>query len=316
MLTVACANGPGATLDASPSASNIRALRWISPDADRVAALTLRPAVCRRVSQTSPAVDGSEGGALSVRQDIGRLAFESPALLGGAAARMGLSCSSCHLNGRGNPDFFVEAVSGVPGTADVTSSLFSKVRGDGDFNPVPIPDIAARDGTQIRDRASPEFRDKVHGLVVEEFDGQEPPPRIFDDLMLYHDSLALEGCEPNATEPVLAGFDLRDAGAALTYTEEFQRAGKTDEAILMTRVARSVLERLYERFVAPDQQEIRSAIVAASRAIETWRQTLARQTQHSKPGAALARVEELVNRQERRSLYNPEVLRAVLAAEQ
>jgi hypothetical protein len=84
----------------------------------------------------------------------------------------------------------------------------------------------------------------------------------------------------------------------------------------MTRVARSVLERLYERFVAPDQQETRFTIVAASRAIETWRQTLARQTQHSKPGAALARVEELVNRQERRSLYNPEVLRAVLAAEQ
>ncbi|MGF7473737.1 hypothetical protein WFJ45_23635, partial [Salmonella enterica subsp. enterica serovar Minnesota] len=70
---------------------------------------------------------------------IGRAAFNSPLLLGGQAARAGLSCASCHRNGRGNPDFHFPGISGAPGTADVTASLLSSHRGDGQFNPKPIP---------------------------------------------------------------------------------------------------------------------------------------------------------------------------------
>jgi tetratricopeptide (TPR) repeat protein len=36
---------------------------------------------------------------------IGRIAFRAPLLLGGQAARAGMSCATCHRNGRGNPDF-------------------------------------------------------------------------------------------------------------------------------------------------------------------------------------------------------------------
>ena len=138
LALAACASAPEATAPVTPD--SLRALRWIAPQADAVKALTIAPVACETPPPRMP--DGQ-----SLKLTLGRIAFESPALLGGAAARMGLSCSSCHINGRGNADFFIAGVSGAPGTADVTSSLFSKVRGNDALDPVPIPDLAARDGS-------------------------------------------------------------------------------------------------------------------------------------------------------------------------
>nr|QQZ49991.1 hypothetical protein JKL49_25640 [Phenylobacterium glaciei] len=61
---------------------------------------------------------------------------------GGQAARAGVACETCHRSGRSNPDFLFPGVSGPPGSADVTSSLFSSHRGDGIDDPVPIPDLS------------------------------------------------------------------------------------------------------------------------------------------------------------------------------
>ena len=117
---------------AAPADPPIRAERWLAPAA-RLTALTREPAECL-------ARPGSVSAAKSIA--IGRTAFRAPLLLGGQAARAGLSCSSCHRNGRGNPDFLFPGISGAPGTADVTASLLSSHRGDGIFNPRPIPDLA------------------------------------------------------------------------------------------------------------------------------------------------------------------------------
>jgi hypothetical protein len=182
---------------------------------DPVAFLTTRPVQCGHHAMRKPFNDGQW---TIDQRDVGRLAFESPALLGGQAARQGLSCSSCHLNGRGNADFHIENVSGDAGTADVTLSLFSKVRGDGTFNPVPIPDVAARDGHQIKDRKSAAFRAKVHGLIVEEFDGQEPPPYVFEAVIGYLDALDIGACpDTSARVKVRLSDDLDAATAALEY---------------------------------------------------------------------------------------------------
>ena len=43
--------------------------------------------------------------------EIGRVAFRAPLLLGGQAARGGLSCASCLRNGPGNPDFHFPGIS-------------------------------------------------------------------------------------------------------------------------------------------------------------------------------------------------------------
>src|SRR5215210_5068995 len=111
---------------------------------------------------------------------IGRAAFRAPLLFGGQAARAGLSCASCHRNGRDNPDFHFPGISGAPGTADVTASLLSSHRGDGKFNPKPIPDLAGDPAKRIVSR-EPVKRDLerfIRGLIVEEFDGPEPPTAV------------------------------------------------------------------------------------------------------------------------------------------
>ncbi len=318
LVAGACSSIPEPAAD-TPRASDIRALRWLTPGADRVRALTRRPAACLRARAPDEDVIVGEGGGLATDAQLvetGRLVFESPALLGGAAARMGLSCSSCHLNGRGNPDFFLEGMSDKPGTADVTSSLLSKVRGDGTFNPVPVPDLAAKDGKQIKDRKSGKFRTKVHGLIVGEFDGQEPPARVFEALLIYLDRLdAAAGCNNAWRTQVRAGTDLSDAAAALERADAYRLQGSSEDALLMGRVARAQLERLHERFISPDQRAVRDALVSASRAIEDWMTGVRSGAPENAPHADVQQLRPLIERQEGRSLYNVAVLEAALAAD-
>jgi hypothetical protein len=304
----ACAAAPESVNSETLKASDIRALRWLAPGADSVKALTTKPAACRNVVEVFILAPSDSDMS---RQELGRLAFESPALLGGAAGRMGLSCSSCHLNGRGNPDFFLAGMSDTPGTADVTSGFFSKVRGDQTFNPVPIPDLAARYGKQIRNRKSREFSDKVHGLVVEEFDGQETPAYVYGALLAYMDSLDIAGCATrDARVPVSAEFDWMDASGAFLQAAWLAGEGRRDDALLLGRVARERLERLHERFVMPDQAAVRAAIVGASRAIEAW--MAVSDANAASARAVLDRTRSLVVKNESRSLYNPDLLRAAL----
>lgn len=299
LALAACASEP----DATPplTSDSLRALRWLAEGADRVSALTTQPVACRDSREPFSMIGGSSD--VFDTTEVGRIAFESPALLGGAAARMGISCSSCHVNGRGNQDFFVAGVSGAPGTADVTSSLFSKVRGNGAFDPMPIPDISARDGKQIRDRLGPEFRAKVHGLIVEEFDGQEPGERILSAVIDY--MAGLTPCpDPDAREPITPDIDL---GAARTAFAIAQASDGADRR-LMVRAARERLERVHERFPAGDQMDVREALLAASEALSAWLDGAdpARARQALDAAAVRAKAEASA------SLYAPDVLRAAL----
>ena len=231
---------------------------------------------------------------------------------------MGLSCSSCHLNGRDNADFFLEGLSDAPGRADVTSNLLSKVRGDSVFNPAPIPDLAKKDGKQIRDRLSPEFRTKVHGLVVEEFDGQEPPKLVFDALISFMNAQDVSKCsDPSARTAVRAGGDVAEAREAMRLASLLEDNGERDAARLIARVARERLGAVYERFVSHDQADLREALVSASRSIEVWitqtdsgpeKERILAETDRQ-----LVRAAALVERRQAGSLYNPDVLRAALA---
>lgn len=300
LVAAACSSGPEASQADAPKASDIRALRWLAPDADKVKFLTTVPASCEMRAT----------GAEWERRQLGKLAFESPALLGGAAARMGLSCSSCHLNGRGNPDFFLEGVSDRPGTADVTSSLLSKVRGDGNFNPVPIPDIGLKDGKQIRDRKSAEFRIKVHGLVVEEFDGQEPPAEVFDAVVSYMDGLDPAACAAG-TRPLRALDDLMAAEAAYDFAT--QHASGADVGVFFLRVARLRLERLYERLPASADASLRRDLVSLSSGLGNMAEAI-------RSGEAATFVEpdwinlfDRLSAAEGRSFYNTAVLETALA---
>ena len=306
LAAAACASAPEA--DAPLTRDSLRALRWIAPGADRVDALTMRPVACAAKDKTS----GNARSPLDEQRELGRLAFESPTLLGGAAARMGLSCSSCHLNGRGNASFFVEGVSGAAGTADVTSSLFSKVRGNGAFDPVPIPDLAARDGKQIKDRKSQAFRDKVHGLIVEEFDGQEPPPEVFEAVLVYLDSLDIAHCaDPSARVQAEA---LDDLGAVLGASAAMAtHKVQPDVTLFYIRVARERLERLHERF--PGRADVPARLEALSRNFAEAADAVRDGKPFNIPIEDLGALAASLLREAPRSLYNPDVLRAALSRE-
>ena len=154
---------------AIPVAPPLKAMRWLAPGADAARLLTRRPPECLK----APA-DPAE----AYRVELGRAAFRDPLLLGGQAARAGLACETCHQNGRANRNFDFPGISGAPGTADVTASLFSTHRGDDIFDPVPIPDLGGpKAALKIsQGRRPPALEHFIHGLITEEFDGPEPPP--------------------------------------------------------------------------------------------------------------------------------------------
>jgi hypothetical protein len=217
----------------------LRAIRWIDPALPRaeiIRALTTDPAEC-----LIPPADA----AARARIDIGRAMFAAPLLLGGQAARAGLSCAACHPAGRRNPHFAFPGVSGAPGTADVTSALFSRARGDGLVNPRPIPDLAIDPPRISRDPANPALRAFIRGLIVEEFDGIEPPPRILDGIVAYVRAL---GGACGGAMPRTATGDAGEALAAIDAAMAVLAEGDAASAHLLIAAARSALGRIDERF--------------------------------------------------------------------
>ena len=276
----------------------LREARWLAPNA-LFAGLTRQPAECLKL----PA-DPAERR----RVEIGRVAFGAPLLLGGQAARAGLSCASCHRNGRGNRDFQFPGLSGAPGTADVTSSLMSKSRGDRNVNPKPIPDLAGPLSAHIvsRDRESRALERFIHGLVVEEFDGPEPASAVLDGLAAYVRAIRPEACR-GADEPISLAKRLDEAESAV----KLARGADPETRRLLLAAARSALGAIDERFrvsgLEADREllgqadgELR-AIRAATQGEDLW----LRRWQDRK---------RRLSAREDRSLYSTSVLRRKLAA--
>lgn len=285
---------------------------WVSPPAGTVSALTEMPVSCL----LPPA-----GPARQARRQRGRLVFESPALLGGEAARNGMSCATCHRNGRGNPHFRFPGVSGAPGTADVTTGLFSKVRDDDRFNPVPIPDLALRAGAKFPDRRGEPFRNFVRGLIVEEFEGVPVPPGLFEDLLVYLDGLDMRACtDAHAVRPVTWQRDWDDARAAV---EEAGRALEENDAAaarFLLRTARYRLGVLHARYSVPGAKSVQRKLVKISRQLERALKALPGDPESArriigewrKPERGLERA---LNRRAADSLYNPAVVARTMAAQ-
>lgn len=236
----------------------IREARWIAPNARLDQLLTQQP----------PCLATTTVDIL-----IGRIAFADPLLLGGQAARAGISCASCHRSGRGNPAFVFPSVSGPPGTADVTSSLFSSKRGDGQFNPKPIPDLTFDPPTILhnRPRALEGF---IRGLIVEEFDGAEPPDAIVTGLAAYVRALEPAACDSPGSLTVDA--DLREYGLALKAAETVLRQPDSDAhlAIAMIRAARSRLGMMAERYAGEALGKARVPLIEADLALTRLQQQL------------------------------------------
>lgn len=226
---------------ANLSSPPLREMRWIDPVLPRgelVRALTTEPAEC---------LVAPVHAAEQAKIDLGRAAFSTPLLLGGQAARAGVSCASCHRAGRGNPHFVFPGVSGAPGTADVTSSLFSSKRGDGIFNPRPIPDLVVDPATVDRNPAKPDLRRFIRAQIVEEFDGMEPPATVLDGIAAYVGALGGQ-CGGNVARTAAA--EARAARAAIAAASQLLQGPDQPAAHLLMAAARSALGRLDERYAS------------------------------------------------------------------
>jgi hypothetical protein len=178
--------------------------------------------------------------------EIGRALFRSPALLGGPAARAGLSCHACHANGRATAAFMLPELTDRAGAADVTSEWSSRVRGDGVMNPVDIPDLADVAGRAAFGQArEPSLERFVERVIVEEFQGEAPPQQAFDGLVAYLRALSSNACESGASPVTLAGAasDVRRALAAAESADEAS-------ASLLLLAAQDAVGRIVERLPA------------------------------------------------------------------
>ena len=216
--------------------------RWIAPGRDVVRALTTERGECL----TLP-VDPAARRSI----EIGRAAFRDPLLLGGVAARVGLACASCHRSGHDNADFHFPGLTGAPGTTDTTSAVTSEHRDDAHFNPKPIPSLVAGEGRVTVSRAHDGALERfIHGLVVEEFDGVEPPPQVLAGLADYVRALERASCPPEGGAITAAGR-IDDAARALAAGAQSIDAGDIATGRVMVASARSILGTIAARLPPP-----------------------------------------------------------------
>ncbi|WP_068877567.1 MULTISPECIES: hypothetical protein [unclassified Phenylobacterium] len=268
-LGLAIAFTGAATALAADSRPPLQALSWVPPTDDAVRIFATQPTECLK-APAEPAA------ARSV--EIGRAAFRTPLLLGGQAARAGLSCESCHRAGRGNPDFQFPGASGEPGTADVTLSLFSSRRGNGVHDPRPIPDLSGpRSALKVAAADLPGF---IRGLIVEEFDGREPPAAVLQGLADYVRALDPAACPGMPREPVSPRRLLDDARRAVAVAEAALAAGDRPTTVLMIGAARARLFLIDERYAGQPGE------IARLRAADLNLQGLQAAVREGDPGAA------------------------------
>jgi hypothetical protein len=299
----------GALLLAAASAGAeppVRAAQWVAGGRDAVRALTTEPTECLARPPSPEA---------TYRVELGRAAFRHSLLLGNQGARAGLTCESCHRGGRDNPDFSFPGLSNGPGTADVTSSVTSEHRGDGVFNPKPIPSLIRPPAQRLvsRDPRRPDLRNFIHGLVTEEFDGPEPPPAVLEGLAAYVRALTPAACPRASTRPVTLAARMDDVRRALAAARSAVARRDVASARVMTAAARSELGVIAERFDGPALADDLAAIEAA--AVDLGR-LQARPTFTTADFAAwpqrLTALQARLARHEPQSLFNPARLAARL----
>src|SRR5271170_1240830 len=79
------------------------------------------------------------GGRKPYLVNLGDLAFNSSAILGGVARQAGISCGTCHVNGASNERLYIPRMSTRSGNFDTTGPLFNPKANDGVRNPIRIP---------------------------------------------------------------------------------------------------------------------------------------------------------------------------------
>lgn len=282
-------------------------LRWLSPGADRVSALTASPGECLATPQDAET---------SSLVEIGRAAFNSPRLLGGQASRAGLSCASCHVDGRSNPDFFLEGLSREPGTADVTSSIFSQVREDGAFNPVQIPSLVGAAKKQSFGTTAPKasLHDFIGAAIADEFDASLPTKAVMDGLIAYLTALDENAC-PEGRTPLTPHRASADVRRVLAAADRSLEVGDDETADFLLVSAQAALGRIAARYPGKESEPLRGNLLNLSGMLGDARRGASAAAQRQQIADALNFLGGLtarLHKGEAASLYDPRALEAYL----
>lgn len=288
-----------AIVPATAFAASLDEARWLAPGADIVSALTSSPGVCIAAPKDIDA---------AYKIDIGRTAFESPLLLGGQAARAGLSCASCHVDGASNPDFFLEGLSAAPGTADVTSSIFSKVREDGEFNPIAIPSLVGAGKKQSFGKTSPapSLHAFIGSAVVDEFAAEAPAKGVLAGLVAYIEALDASAC-PQSPVRVTSAYAMEKVRKSVAAAERAAGEKDLETADFLLASAQIAIGRIDARFPGKRNRDIRGGLAALSKAAGKLRAGSDAAEFSAFQGAA-ANLEIRLGKRERNSLYDPDAL--------
>lgn len=199
---------------------------------------------------------------------LGRLAFNSPRLLGGQAGRMGLSCASCHPSARFNSQFFIEQISDKPGKADISHHFLSSSGGDNQFNPKPIPDLANIAGLKFKIRNGAAFERLLSRLIEVEFDGQKPDTAVFEALKTYLGNNNIDDCENSNNEMMRSlTTDWRLIENGLFALREYPQIATTR---FITDSMRSVLEIFYRFYSLRPNSSLDERLISLSRSLESF----------------------------------------------
>ncbi len=281
-------------------------LKWVS-----LAEPALGPLLFEPPEPNNPYTRGTD---LQRQFEVGRIAFRSPGILGGLAAREGMSCNSCHRSGGTNPDFFVSGLSDNPGTFDTTNPLFSTHTDDGVHNPVVIPKLFGIKHTAPypSDGRFETLEAMVDHVILKEFDGFAPPPLIAEALMTYLE--ALEVRPPGMPIQKSAQQDLEEASRHLNTVSWVLSVGDVETIAFLVNASRRHLEVIHNRFDGLEAPQ--SVLLSWSLSLKKVR-LLAEQERFAEAEEALQETQQMilaqgpsVSAQEGNSLYDPERLRA------
>ncbi len=281
---------------------------WLEGASDPTEHLTSEPVTC--LSDVS-----AEQETLS---NVGAVAFRSPFLFGGLAARKKLSCHACHQNGGVNPAFFIDGLSDAPGRIDATNAVFSKKLEDNKFNPIDIPTLYEINNKKAFGTLTslPTKEDFVHHVIETEFDGPVPNQRIFDGLLAYINRFD-DGCKDDNRERIARAVsrDFEKVISGMKTAQAEWRAGNNDVANFILLSTRHELGTINERY-KPLKRAEKSLYKLALRA-ELIQSRLSNQSDlsvqdfeqwHKQAVKTLKRLQKL----ETRSYYQPEKLRALI----
>jgi hypothetical protein len=286
-------------------------LSWIHRDADPIVTLTRVPTECLVAPRDAER-------ARHVR--LGRVAFRSPRLLGGLAGRVGMSCNTCHRNGRDNPEFHIMGASGDPGTVDVTGAVFSSNRDDGKRNPVIIPTLVDAASTPPYGTIQPnaDLKAFLRAVIVDEFQGEPPARSVIEGLLAYLQDLQSAGCPKSRSESVVFEGDRLEVLETMDVVIETLERGDIRSGHFALASLRAVLERVHQRF--PGHVTRREELVVLSRSLLRLRQRLDGEnvaetismlaSERARLNAVLQELESQVDV----SFYDPIVLRSALGS--